>query len=320
MIAPAPAPVPAAPAPAPAPTAAPATASGPAPAAPAAPAPAGKPATPASRSRAAAPAVAAPSPETPRRAVKKFGVIRGPNVEAQKVVIYGPGGVGKTELCSLLTQVGIVPLYVDLEGSSSFLDVARLDPPPETFEDVRDALHTDFGAFGEIGAVVIDSLTKLEELDRDFVCRTIPHEKGNPIRSIEDFGWGKGYMHIYEQMLLVLQDLDAIARGGRHVVCVCHEQTEKVPNPSGEDFLQYQPRLQSPPKQGKLRERVLEWCDHLFYVAFDRFVDQEGKAKGNGTRTIHVTAMPTHWAKSRCLDTAIQYDRGDAKLWGQLFT
>jgi hypothetical protein len=233
-------------------------------------------------------------------------------------VIYGPGGVGKTELCSLLTEVGIEPLFVDLEGSSSFLDVSRLDPAPETFEELRDALH---GSLGDCGAVVIDSFTKAEEMAREFVIRTVPHEKGGSVRiqSIEDYGWGKGYMHIYEAALLVLQDLDAIARSGRHVILVAHEVTEKVPNPSGEDFLQYQPRLQSPPKQGKLRERVKEWCDHLIYVSFDRFVSKDGKATGGGSRTIYPTETACWWAKSRSLSESFEYRKGDPELWRVMF-
>ena len=105
-----------------------------------------KPSTPAARPpRAAAPQqTAAPPASSPLRSTKTFAVRRGAIAEAHKVVIYGPGGVGKTELCSLLTQLNIEPLFVDLEGSSSFLDVARLDPAPETFEEVRDAAGVVF--------------------------------------------------------------------------------------------------------------------------------------------------------------------------------
>lgn len=283
--------------------------------------PKGKPAAPAPVPKISAPPPQAPMKQTtaaPGKVAKSFAVQRGPRDEAHKIVIYGPGGVGKTELCSLLNQVGIEPLFVDLEGSSSFLDVARLEPAPASFDDTRDALHGDFSGFG---AVIIDSLSKLEEHARDHVIATVPHEKGPSvvIKSIEDYGWGKGYMHIYEAMLLILQDLDAIARKGVHVVCVCHDATERVPNPAGEDFLQWQPRLQSPPKQGKLRERVKEWCDHLFYIGWDRYVDRDGKATGSGTRTIYPCELPTHWAKSRVLDSVIPYHRNDSELWRQLF-
>jgi hypothetical protein len=282
-----------------------------------------KPKAPAPRaSRPAAPAAPSAAPtRAPQvvRETRKFSVSRGTTTVAHKTVIYGPGGIGKTELCSLLANVGIEPLFVDIENSSGFLDVARFDPAPETFDDVRDALHSE--EVLQAGAVIVDSLSKLEELARDFVIRTVPHEKGAQIRirSIEDYGWGKGYTHLYEVMMLILQDLDAIARRGVHVFCVCHDCTEKVPNPAGEDFLQWQPRLQSPAKQGKLRERVKEWCDHLLYIGWDRFVDDSGKASGSGSRTIYPIEMPTHWAKSRVLDEPIEYLRGDAEVWRKLF-
>lgn len=284
---------------------------------PKAPAPrAPRPAAPAAPSGPSATPTRAPS--TGQREPRKFSVSRGTTTVAHKIVIYGPGGIGKTELCSLMADVGIEPVFCDIENSSGFLDVARFDPAPETFDDVRDCLHSDLSSFG---AVIIDSLSKLEEMARDFVIRTIPHEKGQSIkiRSIEDYGWGKGYTHLYEAMMLILQDLDVIARQGKHVVCVCHDATEKVPNPAGEDFLQWQPRLQSPAKQGKLRERVKEWCDHLLYIGWDRFVDNAGKASGSGSRTIYPIEMPTHWAKSRTLDEAFEYHRGDAELWRLLF-
>lgn len=284
-----------------------------------------KPKAPAPRApRPAAPAAPSGPSATPARAPsngqrepRKFSVSRGATTVAHKIVIYGPGGIGKTELCSLMADVGIEPVFCDIENSSGFLDVARFEPAPETFEDVRDALHS---VDSSAGAVIVDSLSKLEELARDFVIRTVPHEKGQSIRirSIEDYGWGKGYTHLYEAMMLILQDLDAIARLGIHVVCVCHDCTEKVPNPGGEDFLQWQPRLQSPSKQGKLRERVKEWCDHLLYIGWDRFVEG-GKAVGSGSRTIYPVELPTHWAKSRLLDEPIEYLRGDPTLWHRLF-
>ena len=93
-----------------------------------------------------------------------------------------------------------------------------------------------------------------------------------------------------------------------------------MPNPSGQDWLQYQPRLQSPKKQGKTRERIKEWCDHLLYLGFDTAVDEHGKGIGAGTRTIYTAELPTAWAKSRCLPPdPIPYDRGDASVWKLLF-
>lgn len=233
----------------------------------------------------------------------------------QKIVVYSCGGAGKSTLCSLLSNVGIDPLFIDVEDSSKFLDVARVTPT--SWDDVRSALH-DKSLTGPFGAIVVESLTKLEELAIDWTKANIPHEKGKPVYRLEDYGFGKGYAHVFETYLNLLGDLDALARDGKHIVCTAHDCTEKVPNPSGEDFLQYQPRLQSPPKQGKLREKVKEWCDHLLHLAYDRYVE-DGKAQGSGTRTIYPSEAATFWAKSRTLSEPIPYAKGDAELWRQLF-
>jgi hypothetical protein len=187
------------------------------------------------------------------------------------------------------------------------------------FEELRAALH-DEALWSGFNAVVIDDLTKAEELASDWVVRNIPHPKGKPIKSIEDYGWGEGYTHVYEAFLLLLGDLDQHIRKGRHVICVCHECTANVPNPAGEDWIRFEPRLQSP-KSGKasIRHRVKEWCDHLLFIGYDTFVNEDGKGTGSGTRTIFPVEMPTHWAKSRSLDTPIPYTRGSAALWERLF-
>src|SRR3990167_741769 len=154
----------------------------------------------------------------------------------------------------------------------------------------------------------------------DYVVRTVKHPKGYPITSIEDYGWGEGYTHVYEKMLLLLGDLDQHIRAGRHVIGVCHECTANVPNPGGDDWIRYEPRLQSP-KSGKasVRHRVKEWCDHLFFIGYDVNA-QKGKASGAGTRAIYPTELPTHWAKSRTPADVIPYQQGSPDLWKKLFS
>ncbi len=279
-----------------------------------------KPPPPAPPSRPLRPA-APPAQTKQPQSVRSLSITRGRNIGPQKIVLYGPGGVGKTELASLVSEVGVEPVFIDLENGTRFQDVARLQP--ETFEEARAAVRQ--AADSDFGALVIDSLTKAEEMAAMHVLATIlvkskPEDAGRVAESIEDYGWGKGYTHVYEQFIALLQDLDAAHRRGKHIIAIAHECTANVPNPSGEDFMRYEPRLQSPPSgKSSIRYRVKEWCDHLIFLDFDLFVEKNGKAKGGGTRSIYPAPAATHLAKTRELTDSISYPQGDATLWRTLF-
>ena len=45
--------------------------------------------------------------------------------KAQKIVLYGPEGIGKSTLASRFPN----PLFIDTEGSTARLDVRRMDRP-----------------------------------------------------------------------------------------------------------------------------------------------------------------------------------------------
>lgn len=269
-----------------------------------------------------APAPAPPPPRgganTTRSPRRDFQVTTGRETKAQKTVIFGPGGIGKTELCALIKQVGIEPQIIDLEDGSSFLDVRRVKNI-DTWDDLRDALHAE-SLWDGVGAVVIDSLTKAEELAAAWTIANVKNEKGNYVSSIEGYGYGKGYGHLYDTFLNLLSDLDAHARKGRHIICVSHECTANVPNPSGEDFIRYEPRLSSPTSgKASIRLRVKEWCDHLIFIGYDKSVNEDGKAIGSGTRTIYTQEFPAWMAKSRSLSEPIPYEKGNSSLWEQIF-
>lgn len=251
------------------------------------------------------------------RPASSFKIAKGQQKKAIKAILFGSGGVGKSELCSLIKQVGIEPLFLDIEEGTSHLDVARVEPAPANWDELRAILHSDVpDAFG---AIVIDSLTKAEEMAIAWTCANVPHEKqGKIIKGIEDYGFGKGYTHVYETFLTLLSDLDIWVRRGKHVLCTAHDCTANVPNPAGDDWSRWEPRLQSPPSgKGSIRHRVREWTDHLIYIGYDVAVI-EGKGQGAGTRTLYPTELPTHMAKSRTLSESIIYNQGDAELWKQL--
>lgn len=262
---------------------------------------------------------AAPSPNagpiTPGGSTgAKVKITRGRDTrQAQRVIVYGTGGIGKTSLCGTLETVGRSPIIIDVEDGSRDLDVARI--PADAIQDLKSlrSVLADDDLFAPFDTIVIDSATKVEDLVAAEVCREANVDK------LEDVGggFGKGYRAVYERFLALLGDLDAHVRAGRSVVLICHSTTARVPNPGGADFIRYEPRLYQNDKNS-LRDRVKEWSDHVFAVLYD--VDaKDNKAKGSGTRTIYTREMPTHIAKSRTLRDAYPFAEGDAAIWRALF-
>lgn len=235
----------------------------------------------------------------------------------QIIVVYGPGGIGKSTLVRLAQDFGRRPLTIDLEHGSGHIDIDRVEV--DSWSDTLGVLRAD-DLWSDRDLVVVDSLTRGEELDIAWTLENVPHEKGHTVKSIEGYGFGKGFTHVYETFLQLLAELDRHVRAGRSVLCIAHDCTASVPNPAGDDYIRYEPRLQSPSSgKASIRHRVREWCDHLLFVGYD--IDaKDGKARGSGTRTIYPVEMPTHMAKSRTLSQPIPYNLGDTAIWQQIFS
>lgn len=247
---------------------------------------------------------------------KSFAITSGVQDAPMKAIIYGTGGIGKSELSTLLKEVGVKPLMLDLEQGSNALDVDRISDIAN-WDELR-AVLADDSIWEGYGAVIIDSLTKAEELAVTWTLTNVKHEKGHHVSSVEAYGFGKGLTHVYETFLQLLGDLDMRCRRGQHVVCVAHDCVSNVPNPAGEDWIRYEPRLQSPASgKASIRLRAKEWADHLLFIGYDTFVE-DGKGKGSGSRAIYPTEQATHMAKSRSLSQPIVYEKGSADLWKQL--
>lgn len=241
-----------------------------------------------------------------------------------RIVVYGPGGIGKTTLAA--TAPGPVAFF-DLDDSlprlrSSFDEsglgaAVRPIEGASSWQAIRDALHAP--GWDEIKTIVIDSATRAEELGVEHTIANVPHDKKDVvIRRIEDYGYGKGYTHVYDTFLTLLGDLDQHIRASRHVILICHDCVNTVPNPLGDDWLRYEPRLQCPPSgKAAIRLRVREWADHVLFLGYDVNV-QDGKGSGSGTRTVYPYELPHCMAKTRAELEPLPLVRFDTTLWSEL--
>lgn len=243
-----------------------------------------------------------------------FSVVSGRIKSAFRVGVYGPAGVGKSSLMAALAQAGKRTLVIDLDDGSRNLDVERIEARNvETWDHLRAAIQS-MGLCGNYDVLVIDTLTKAEDM-------AIRHllQKSN-VDSLEkvDGGWGKGYRALYDCMLMLLGDLDQHIRQGRNVAVVMHDCTARVPNPGGQDYIRFEPRLYQSDKVS-IRARVKEWLDTLAFIGYD-ILSQDGKARGSGTRTIYCQEQPHFMAKSRTMSYPIVYSEGSAEFWTALFS
>jgi len=176
-----------------------------------------------------------------------------------------------------------------------------------------------------VRTIVIDSGTKAEELAVIHTLETVPHEKGGKVSRIEDYGYGKGFSHVYETFLQLFLLLDRHVDAGRNVIIVCHDCVEKVPNPLGEDYIRWEPRLQSPSSgKASIRLRMKEWLDDLWFVGYDINVEHDkkerfAKAEGGGSRTLYPSEMPHCMAKSRTFNSPMELKENDASIWDAYF-
>ena len=268
-----------------------------------------------------APTAPQPPPQSELRGSVKFGQIA--KATGHRVLIYGPGGIGKTTLAAALPgpvafidlDESLPRLRPQLEASGLAGNIMPVDGVTD-WTGLRAAVQAD--GWDGIKSLVVDTATRAEELA---VAYTLEHtlQDGKRSTSIEGYGYGKGYGYVFDTFLPLLADLDRHSRAGRNVVLICHDCTSTVPNPAGEDWLRYEPRLQSPGSgKASIRLRVREWADHVLFIGYDVAVNKDGKGLGSGTRTIYTAELPSAMAKSRSTQEPIPVGSDGAAVWQKI--
>ena len=83
-------------------------------------------------------------------------ISRGKIDSAQKVVIYGPEGIGKSTFAAQFPE----PLFIDTEGSTKNMDVARMDKPTSWTMLKNQMIYDESGKWDRL--ISIMKKTKME--------------------------------------------------------------------------------------------------------------------------------------------------------------
>lgn len=221
-----------------------------------------------------------------------FAITTGKIHTAKKTVIYGPEGIGKSTLAARFPQ----PLFIDTEGSTKELDVARL-PAPTSWEMLNQ--EVDFVKQNKpCQTLIIDTVDWAEALCIENICAK--HGKNG----IEDFGYGNGYVYEKEEFGRFLNRLSEAVNVGINVVLTAHAILRKFEQP---DELGSYDRWEL--KLGKkttnlIAPLVKEWADIVLFANYKTLavaVDKDGKKhKAQGGRRVMYTSHHPCWdAKNR---------------------
>lgn len=216
-------------------------------------------------------------------------ITRGKIPSAIKTVIYGPEGIGKSTLASKFPD----PLFIDTEGSTKQMDVARL-PTPKTWTDILDEVKYVYQHPECCKTLVLDTADWAEML-----CA----EKIFDGHGIESPGYGKGYQMLADAFREVLQELEKVITAGIHVVLTAHAAMRKFEQPDEMGaYDRWEMKLQK-----KTAPIVKEWADMVLFCNYKTTVvniDGQGATKGKnkvfgGERVMYTTHHNCWDAKNR---------------------
>jgi len=216
------------------------------------------------------------------------GIIKG----AQKVVIYGPEGIGKSSFAAKFPGA----LFEDTEGSTKKLDVKRTPKSSSwamLFDHAREIKANPYMC----DTFVIDTADWAEKLCKEQIC-SVAHKD-----SIADFGYGNGYTYLAEEFGRLLNLLEDLIDLRVNVVIVAHAQMRKFEQPDEMgSYDRWELKLEK-----KVFPLLKEWADMVLFCNYKTYVvnvdgqgAEKGKNKAQGGKRVMYTTHHACWdAKNR---------------------
>lgn len=219
-------------------------------------------------------------------------IIKGKLSKPQKIVIYGPEGIGKSTFASQFPNA----LFIDTEGSTYRLDVARMKKP-SSWEYLNQQIeHVKKNK--PCKTLVIDTIDWAERLAIDFIVA-----RGGK-RSITNFGYGEGFIQLEEEFGRFLNKLSDLIEVGINVVLTAHAKIVRFEQPDEiGPYDRWELKLGNK-TTAKTSSLVKEWADMVLFANYKTYsvaTDDKGtKFKGQGGKRVIYTSHHPAWdAKNR---------------------
>lgn len=222
-----------------------------------------------------------------------LNITSGTAMAPPRILIYGPPGVGKTTFAA---GSGKHAIFVPTEEGADVVGVDRFDLC-ETTGAVMEALDGLIKEKHDYKVVAIDSLDWFEALTWKSVCDE------NQFKSIEDAGYGKGYVMALAHHRALLGKLTQLRRDkGMACVLLAHSQVKRFEDPTTEAFDRFEIKLHK-----RASDLYTEFCDVVGFAnhkmttreTTSSFGQKKVKAVGSGERVLRCASRPNFVAKTR---------------------
>jgi hypothetical protein len=224
------------------------------------------------------------------------------------LVLYGGEGIGKTSLALKFAEFGQLKCLSIKE--TGYGDLAVTGDVPEGCTNVNISNYEELLQETKTApqVLVIDSLSGLQNILFDYVCRT--QYKGVWDGKDGFSSYYKGQRVDSPPILSAYTDMLSLLRSrGKHVIMIGHMVTTTEPNTMGADFLSHVIDMDQGDKGG-CRSVITKWAQAILFMNIDVAITRatetakdrtvmEGKARDDDNRLIYTTKSPGHSAKNR---------------------
>jgi hypothetical protein len=209
-----------------------------------------------------------------------------------RILVYGVAGIGKTTFATSAVE----PVVLLTEDGLGKIKVSHF-PLARRFDEVMEALAALYSESHDYKTLVVDSLDWLEPLVWQRAC------KDNGWRSIEDPGYGKGYLAALDLWRQYLDGLNALRdERGMTVIQIGHADIRRFDSPEHDPFDRYVIKLHA-----RASALLQEHSDAVLFanyristvksdVGFNKKVT---RALGSGERVVYTAERPAFLAKNR---------------------
>lgn len=229
--------------------------------------------------------------------LQKTGEIKKP----PRIMVYGPQKIGKSTFAAMAPD----PVFIQTEdGLDGLRDTAGTPinvptfPLARTLAEVIDYIGLLYSSPHDRKTVAIDSADWLEAL----IWKRVAED--NKVGSIEEIGYGKGYIFALSHWRMILDGLNALRdQRGMAVILIAHAQIKRFEAPDQKaSYDRYLPKLHH-----SAAALIQEAVDVIGFANWDVQIAEEQvgfnqkvkRGTGQGLRTLRMEERPAFLAGSR---------------------